>query len=215
MATLRSDIGYLDGCRFRVIEHEGQDVRVYDDADTALRLIALFKDTEIEWRVKYWCAMQLLFPDPEAVSAHEWEDFGALFSRLLWEVAGIDADDSHVGDAGPRWVDWEADADYIEASLWRTYGQPSAAMARQLSLSEYARMVSMCPHDTPMGQAIYYRTADEPKAGRYNQDEVAHFRKMRRAWALERRVAEDGFRAASVAATDAFRGIAAAAQRGM
>ena len=42
MATLRSDIGYLDGCRFRVIEHEGQPVRVYDDADTALRLIALF-----------------------------------------------------------------------------------------------------------------------------------------------------------------------------
>ncbi len=83
MATLRSDIGYLDGCRFRVIEHEGQPVRVYDDADTALRLIALFRDTEVEPGVKRWCAMQLLFPDPRAVAEHEWEDFGSLFSRPL------------------------------------------------------------------------------------------------------------------------------------
>lgn len=215
MATLRSDIGYLDGCRFRVVEHEGQPVRVYDDADTALRLIALFRDTEVEPGVKQWCAMQLLFPDPQAVAEHEWEDFGSLFSRLLWEMAGIDADDSHAGEEGPRWVDWEADADYIEASLWRTYGQPSAAMARQLSFREYARMVSLCPHDTPMGQAIYYRTADEPRAGRYNQDEVARFRKMKRAWALEPRAADDGYRLASNAASDAFRGIAAAAERGM
>ncbi|MEY8460142.1 Gp15 family bacteriophage protein [Eggerthellaceae bacterium 24-137] len=214
MATLRSDIGYLDGCRFRVIEHEGQPVRVYDDADTALRLIALFKDRELPPEVKSRCAMQLLFPDPGAVANHEWEDFWSLFSRLLWEIAGIDSDGSHPGEGGPRWVDWEADADYIEASLWRTYGQPSAAMARQLSLREYARMVSLCPHDTPMGQAIYYRTADEPRAGKYNQDEVARFRRAKRAWALEARAPEDEYRSASVAATDAFRGIAAAAGRG-
>lgn len=203
------------GRRYSVFEHEGQPLRAYDDADTALRLIGLFNDREVEQNVKFWAASRLLFVDPDAVMAHPWDDLGGLFSLLLWEVAGIDADDTHEREGNRRVIDWDADAEYIEASLWATYGSSAGDMAKSLTFRDFAKLVGLCPHETPIGQAIYYRTASEPADNGHNGEEIRRFRKLKGAWALDgAETAAEEYEQASNAASDAFAGIAAMAKRG-
>lgn len=216
MATLRSNALFDErGNRYSVIEHEGQRVRVYDGADTALRLIALLADRDASGLAKSWVATRLLFVDPDAVTAHPWEDFDALLCRLLWEVAGIDADGSHEAERGRRVIDWEGDAEYIEASLWATYGSSAGDMAKTLTFRDFAKMVGLCPHETPIGQAIYYRTASEPADNGHNGEEIRRFRKLKSAWALDgASTASEEYEQASNTASDAFAGIAAMAKRG-
>lgn len=216
MATLRSN-AHFDGAgnRYSVFEHEGQAVRVYDGADTALRLMALLADREAGRDIKAWAATRLLFVDPDAVTAYPWEDFGAFLCRLLWEVAGIDADGTHEKESGSKVIDWEADAEYIDASLWATYGSSAGDLAKSLTFRDFAKLVGLCPHETPIGQAIYYRTASEPADNGHNGEEIRRFRKLKGAWALDgAETAAEEYEQASNAASDAFAGIAAMAKRG-
>ena len=159
-------------------------MRVYDDALTALKVVALFQDEDVSPWMKRRIVMHLLFPDPEAVAAGL-EGLDGFLAYAAWEVAGLDIDGSHEGEYGARVIDWEQDAEVIEASLWQAYSQPLQDIACKVSFRELGQLVGMAPHETPIGQAIYYRTADEPKSTKYNQDDIARFRKLRHAWALK------------------------------
>lgn len=173
-------------------------MRVYDDALTALKVIALFGDEDVSPVGKQGILMRLLFPDPEAVAGAV-EDMGGFLALAVWEVAGLDIDGSHEGEYGEKVIDWEQDAEVIEASLWHAYSAPPSEIAAKVSFSEFGQLVGLAPHETPIGQAIYYRVADEPKSTKYNQDEVARFRKLRQAWALKDKGAA---RSAAAAAND-------------
>lgn len=159
-------------------------MRVYDDARTALKVIALFRDDDVSPWAKRRIVMRLLFPDPDAVEEGI-EGLDGFLAHAVWEVAGLDIDGSHGGEYGSRIIDWEQDAEVIEASLWQAYSQPLQDIARKVSLRELGNLVGMAPHETPIGQAIYYRTADEPKSTKYNQDDIERFRRLRQAWALK------------------------------
>ena len=87
-------------------------------------------------------------------------------------------------------IDWEGDAEVIEASLWQAYSTPFLEIARKVSFRELGHLIGMAPHETPIGQALYYRTADEPKSTKYNQDEIRRFRKLRQAWSLKKQVGD-------------------------
>lgn len=188
MLSLLSSID-IEGRRGRILEWEGRPVRVYDDAETALRLIALFCDGEISPAAKQDVSMRLLFPDPEAV-AKSFADLGGLLVAAVWEVAGLDIDGSHDVERSAQVIDWEGDAEVIEASLWQAYSTPFLEIARKVSFRELGHLIGMAPHETPIGQALYYRTADEPKSTKYNQDEIRRFRKLRQAWSLKKQVGD-------------------------
>lgn len=159
-------------------------MRVYDDALTALKVIALFGDEDVSPVGKQGILMRLLLPDPDAV-AEAVADLSGFLALAVWEVAGLDIDGSHEGEYGAPVIDWEQDAEVIEASLWQAYSCPPGDIAAKVSFREFGQLVGLAPHDTPIGQAIYYRVADEPKSTKYNQDEVSRFRKLRQAWALK------------------------------
>ena len=159
-------------------------MRVYDDAGTALKVIALFGDGDVSPHAKRVILMRLLFPSHEDV-AREIGDLDGFLAHAVWEVAGLDIDGSHEGEHGEKVIDWEQDAGAIEVSLWQAYSFPLQDIARRVSFREFGQLVGMAPHDTPIGQAIYYRTASEPKSTKYNQDEITRFRKLRQAWALK------------------------------
>lgn len=216
MPLLLSDISTdPEGNRYSIMEWEGRQVRVYDGADTALSLIGLLKADDVLPEAKWPVAYDLLFVDPAAVLSHPWNDVDGMISHFVYEVCGVDMDGSRP-DSGERVIDWDADGDYISASVWQAYGVPAREMARKASFREFGRLVGLCPHETPIGQAIYYRTADEPRATKYNQEQIEDFRKRRRAWALDAPASgrTDPYEAQSRDADLAFAGIKSSILRG-
>ncbi len=190
-------------------------VRVRDDAETALRLSAALSDDSLMDAVRTRVAMELLFVDAAAVASHGFEDAEGLVHECLWQVAGIDLDGGRSdGPLGERVIDWDADADYVRASVWQAYGVSAEEMMRRTSMREFARLVGMCPRETPIGAALYYRTASEPKPTKYNEEQIREFRKAKAFWKLDKpKAAMDDGAAASSDAELAFAGIARGARR--
>lgn len=213
---LFSDARYEDGRRTSEVPWEGASVRVNDDAETALRLVAALSDEGLMDSVRSAVVMELLFRDPVAVVRHGFSDLEGLVRECLWRVAGIDADGSRAEETqGERVIDWDADADCVRASVWQSYGVSAEDMMRRTSMREFGRLVGMCPRETPIGTALYYRTAEEPKQTKYNEDQVRAFRKARAFWRLDKPEggsADEGT-AASNDAASAFAGLARSARR--
>lgn len=184
-------------------------VRVHDDAETAFAIIDLFADEEPSPECKRYVLAHLLFVDPEAV-AERVEDLDRLMARLVWEVALLDVDGTHGVKPEKRVIDWKADRKYIEPSVFAAYGVPYESLLRQVTLRQLGHLVGMAPHDTPIGQAVYYRTAKPPKATKHNKDQIKAFNERRRFWRLEGK--EEGA-GANMAHWDVFKSLAGAAQR--
>lgn len=179
---LRSYDGSLDGRRYRLIGWEGLRVRVFDDAATALKIIDLLNDRTVVAHVKADIAAALLFPDPQAVAARV-SDVEGLIAECVKEVALVDMRGG--GDGADKVIDLEQDAEIIYASLWNAYGMPFEDMARKATLEEVLGIMSCVPHETPLGQALYYRTAEPPKRTKYNEGEIREFRKRQKFWKLK------------------------------
>lgn len=210
--------GHADLGRFTVFEWRGRHVRGYDSAMVALRILELLRDEEIDAMTKDYVLQQLLFPDPEAVRAGV-EDYAGLIAHLLWEVAGIDADGSH--DTGGEAVfDWDQDEAVIKVSLFQAYGKPLEELARTMTYRDLTMLMGMISNDTPLGKAIYYRTADEPKPTKYNQEEIKAFRerkafwRLRKDWKLGNRNTPERIEAMNNQATDMFSALERAAKNG-
>lgn len=158
-------------------------MRVYDSAAVGMRVIALFDDTELDELTKQYILQRLLFVDPEGV-ASALSDVQGLVSSVLWELLGIDLTGER-GGTGERVFDWDQDEAVIKASLYQAYGQPLDELARTCTYRDLVGMMCMIPFETPLGQAIHYRTAEEPKPTKYNKEQVEHFRERKRFWRLK------------------------------
>ncbi len=195
----------MEACsrRHSVIPWEGYGVRVHDDAATAFKLIRLAADKDVSASGKAAIAAALLFVDPEGVrkAVH---DLSGLLEEALWQVARIGDRES----GGERVMDWEDDDAYIRASVWQAYGVSFDELCERTSFPELAKLVGMCPHETPIGQALYYRTAKPPKATKHNQEERRLFAERKRFWALGSKPGSDGGRAMDQAMTDAGKSLA-------
>lgn len=185
-------------------------VRVYDDAETAFTVIELFADPRPSPECKRAILADLLFVDPEAVE-REVADLDALMAHLAWEVALLDVDGTHAVKDEKRVIDWEADRRYIEPSVFAAYGVPYEELCRRVTLRQLGALVGMAPHETPIGQAVYYRTAKPPKATKHNKEQVKAFNERRRFWRLEGK-GEEGA-SPEMAHWDVFRSLAGAARR--
>lgn len=213
MKLTRSSRRDEGGRRYRLIPHEGREVRVYDSAQKALVANEVMADESVSGLAKRRILSQILFVDPDGVLSAV-SDLDGLLSKALWEVALIDLDGSHAG--GERVIDWEQDADRIEASLWQTYGMPFEDIRERVSIEQLAALLCALPYETPLGRALYYRTADEPALTDYNREQVEEFRRLRSLYALD--VSDDGrggdaMERMDAATGDAFAAIAGAARR--
>ncbi|NGM17718.1 hypothetical protein GMI70_06900 [Eggerthellaceae bacterium zg-893] len=183
MILTRSSID-VAGRRARALEWEGRRVRVYDSAMLALRIGELLADEQVDAYYKRELMESMLVVDVEAARA-ALEDFDGFLAHAAWEVAGVDMDGSHAAESdGPQVIDWEQDAGHIQATLWQVYGRSFEEIAPRVSLRQLGGLIGACPHETPMGQAVYYRTAKEPKHTKYNSEEVKRFRRLRAHWAI-------------------------------
>lgn len=213
MKLTRSSDRDEGGRRYRLIPHEGYAVRVYDSAQTALMANEVMADGQVSGLAKRYILCRIMLVDPEGVMAAV-SDLDSLLAKALWEVALIDLDGSHAG--GERVIDWEQDADRIEASLWQAYGMPFEDIRERVSIEQLAALLCALPYETPLGRALYYRTAEEPALTEYNREQVEEFRRLRSLYALD--VSDDGrggdaMERMDAATGDAFAAIAGAARR--
>jgi hypothetical protein len=174
-----------DGRNAHLYAYGGHDWPVVDDAENGLLVIELFRDGDLAPDEKAGLLLHMLFCDPATAIAKAGDGLGALLSALVWDAFGLDIDGGREHSAPV--FDWDEDADRIRATLLMAYGVRWDEVKDKLSYRELCAYLGLAPHETPFGQAVYYRMADEPKATKHNQAEVDHFRKAREHYALRAR----------------------------
>lgn len=203
-----------DGRMCGVYEACGLRVRVYDDARTMMKVIDLFADTLIQPSVKLEVLMRLLFPNFEGVRERAGDRLGELLCSIVWEIAGLDISEGGSRRHEKPLFDWDADEAYIRTTMLSAYGETLDALVSRITYRDLAALVLLAPHETPMGQAIYYRTAKPPKPTKYNQDEIREFKRRQRAWRLDATCGGSGsMESGNDIATSAFASIASHARR--
>lgn len=175
-----------DGRHCTSVRCGGAEVEVHDDLLTALDVIGLFRDGSLSVSEKLYRLAPMMFPGFDWEDPPEWaESLPDLIAGQCWELYGIDADGTHTEEcAGPRVIDWDYDEQAIRASLLACYGLTVAEVAEKCSYMDACSLVGMADHDSPIGQRLYYRTADEPKRTPHNDDQIRAFRRAREAFAL-------------------------------
>lgn len=183
----QSSVALPDGRICHAYHYGGRDWRVIDDAENILLVIRLFADDELGPDEKAAILIQMLFPEPEKAVEVAGDGLWGLVTHVLWEAAGLDVDGSHadVWEDGSPCFDWEEDAERIKATLLGSYGVSWDEAKRKVTYKELCSLLGMAPPDSPFGLAVHYRTAEEPQASRYNEDELRRFRKAKAFYALK------------------------------
>ena len=185
-----------DGRRYGVYDVLGKRLRIIDDFATAVRLDKLTRDELFDDGQKTQIALAMVYPDPEKVAEAYGDDFPEAFRETLRQAFGMGE-----GKGGKRVIDYDEDAPRILATMRAAYG-----LGREYERMPYREVMALLaysPHDTPMGQAIYYRIAKQPKRDRYNGKYIEEWRKMRDYSRIGGKE-EDGEGDANDAATAAF-----------
>lgn len=186
---LTQKITHKNGLLTTTLTFEGREVEVYNGAGTALKVIELFGDDDLCADVKAEVLAHLLFVEPYSVVRAFEGDYSRLLAFVLFEVVTIDIDGkhatAHARAQNKRVIDWEQDADIINVSLRMAYGVCFADIAQQVDFREFCKMLSFAPRDTPISQAMYYRSAKPPAYRKGNEQAVREFNRLRKYWALD------------------------------
>ena len=214
--TTRS--GTVNGRFCTRYEYEGAGYDVCDSAINAMLVNELFADTELSEEDKQQLLPAMLFADlPAAIETAGRDGFWDMVDAVLWDAMGVDLYGTR-GAAGAEEpvFDWDEDAGRIRASLLQAYGLDWDAVAGSMSYGAFLDLVAglMESGETPLQQAIYYRTAKCPKETKNNREYVEAFRARAAHFALHADGTESGrMDAANGAMASAFAAELAAAQR--
>ncbi len=199
-------------------EYEGAGYDVCDSALNAMLVNELFADTELSEEDKQRLLPAMLFADlPAAIETAGRDGFWDMVDSVLWDSMGVDLYGTR-GAAGAEEpvFDWDEDAGRIRASLLQAYGLDWDAVAGSMSYGAFLDLVAglMESGETPLQQAIYYRTAKCPKETKNNREYVEAFRARAAHFALHADRTESGrMDAANGAMASAFAAELAAAER--
>lgn len=216
--SLTTRSGTVNGRFCTTYEYEGAEYDVCDSALNAMLVNELFADTELSEEDKQQLLPAMLFADlPAAIETAGREGFWDMVDAVLWDAMGVDLYGTR-GAAGREEpvFDWDEDAGRIRASLLQAYGLDWDAVAGSMSYSAFLDLVAglMESGETPLQQAIYYRTAKCPKETKDNGEYVEAFRARAAHFALHAdRTEASRMDAANGAMASAFAAEFAAAER--
>lgn len=216
--SLTTRSGTVNGRFCTTYEYEGAEYDVCDSALNAMLVNELFADTELSEEDKQRLLPAMLFADlPAAIETAGRDGFWDMVDAVLWDSMGVDLYGTR-GAAGCEEpvFDWDEDAGRIRASLLQAYGLDWDAVAGSMSYGAFLDLVAglMESGETPLQQAIYYRTAKCPKETKDNREYVEAFRARARHFALRgERPEGDRMAAANNAMASAFASEFAAAGR--
>lgn len=191
----------------------GRDVRVHDTLGDFLMVRDALGDDYLDDQTRFDVLLALLYRDPQGVCDALEEDVAAFVYETLWECFGIDV----VGDKehdDERVLDWDEDRERMVVTCRSAYSMGWDGLSA-LPYKEACLLMMCAPHETPMGQAIYYRLGKPPKETKYNKDQVKAWKDAKRAFALKgKRESAQSMERANAAANAQFRAMAEAAMKG-
>lgn len=171
--------GTVNGRFCTEYEYDGAGYAVCDSAMNAMLLNDLFEDESLTEAEKEQLLPRMLFPDADAALEKAGaERFWHMVAEICWQAFGMDLDGTR-GDLSEDPVfSWDEDAGRIRASLLQAYGIVWDESASSMSYAEFCDLVAglMEAGETPLQQAIYYRTAKPPKETKHNREYVAAFK---------------------------------------
>lgn len=198
-------------------EYEGARVDVCDSALVAVLVSELFADEGLEASEKEALFPAMVLADPDAALAAVGRDsFWPMLAHVSWEAFGLDLLGEHEGDVEEPVFDWAEDAGRIRASLLQAYGIAWDEAAPRTSYTEMCDLLAglMEAGETPLQQAVLYRTAEPPRKTKYNREQVEAFRARREHFRLKGAGrAADAAEAANDAMASMFMAEFAAAKR--
>lgn len=165
----------------RVYDILGRRVRVSDSYRNALKIARLAADPLFSDTEKLAVMMRICLPDPERFSEAFGDSSVEAFKEVLWQAFRFDVDGTR-SRPEKQLIDPDQDAARIRVTMRQAYGY--GREFEELPYRDVCEMIGMSPHETPMGQALYYRTARPPKSNKYNREQVEAFRKARRFYRL-------------------------------
>ncbi len=216
--SLTTRSGTVNGRFCTTYEYEGAGYDVCDSALNAMLVNELFADAELSEEDKQRLLPAMLFADlPAAIETAGREGFWDMVDAVLWDAMGVDLYGTR-GAAGCEEpvFDWDEDAGRIRASLLQAYGISWDEAAGSMSYGAFLDLVAglMESGETPLQQAIYYRTAKCPREDKNNREYVEAFRARAAHFALHADRTEAGrMDAANGAMASAFAAEFAAAER--
>lgn len=193
----------------------GKTIDIFNSALTAMLVIELFADEELDGAEKSALLVRMIFPHPEqAIEACD-GDITELLCDALWDEFGLDitADKIHASEYQPPVFDFDQDAARIKASLLQCYGinwDDAAQTTSYVDLCALLGSLTESGEATPFKQAIYFRTAKPPKATKYNRQEREAFNDAQKHYALTK----NHVQSANDVSADMFAAAKRAAQRG-
>ena len=211
--SLTTQSGTVNGRFCTRYEYDGAGYDVCDSALNAMLVNELFADECLDEADKQRLLSAMLFPDPAAALEKAGrERYWDMVDSVLWDAMGVDLYGTRGAVSGEEPVfDWDEDAGRIRASLLQAYGIGWDEAAGAMS---YAAFLDLESGETPLQQAIYYRTAKCPKETKNNKEYVEAFRAKQRHFALRGERADEGrIEARDTAMASAFAAEFAAAER--
>jgi hypothetical protein len=192
--TLTTTHEYVNGGLCTDFDYRGHKITVYNSTGTALKVINLFGDTEMDANDKIVELVYMIFPEPEPVIISYSDDLGELLISICWDAYGIDisADKRYSEVSGKPVFDWDEDAGRIQASLLAHYGLKWSDVAKDFTFAQTCDLLHgllEADSETPFQSAIHYRTAKPPKPTKHNQEECRQFDKLRKHFALGKKSA--------------------------
>ncbi len=196
----------------------GEQFDVYDSARSGILVIELFHDEELTSDEKIQLLVRMLFPEFEETVRKAADQIGELLIHIVWEAFGLDIseDQRHASEYEAAVFDYNEDAGRIRASLLQCFGIEWDEASRRLSYADMCSMLGMlleADTETPLQQAIYYRTATPPERNKHNKDLCDIFEARRQHFALEKNT-ESSTKTANDITADMFAAAKRAAQRG-
>lgn len=201
-------------------EHGGATYAVCDSALNAMLVCELLADEELSEHDKASLLPAMLFADPEAAAEQAGADgYWDMVCDIAWQAFGVDLDGSRSQSREAPVFDLDEDAGRIRASLLKEYGIDWDSAKRSMPYSALCDLIAglMEAGETPLQQAIYYRTAKPPKQTRHNAEQVRAWRARAEHYRLGRRGGKGAGRgsmeAADAAMASAFASEFRAAER--
>ena len=169
--------------RSSVYEVRGRRVRVKDSLRTFLSVCRLLADDRLDVFGRMVILLPMVIENPDGFLDAFGDESHEALADIVWDAFSIDLTGERAVDKAEKVIDWDEDKARIVATVRAAYTL-SYDEFLDTPFNEARALIGMAPHDTPMGQALYYRTAEPPRRTKHNKEEVERFRKMKEAYRL-------------------------------
>lgn len=190
--SLTQESRLLNDKAITTYQWRGRSVDVFDYTANAIFLHELFNDQELTGEEKSIVVLLRLFPRSHAqYYAQELtgEELTDLLTTILWDAFGLDVSKEHKHETSydNPIFDFKEDATRIQASFMQAYGIDLTYLTNKITYADFCGLVGALiesGEQTPLSEAITYRTAKPPKANKYNKEERERFNALRKHYAM-------------------------------